>query len=204
MSWTRRIPALLLAMLLLMGVTVSAQANTADDALVAWAKEQAQPLLDDMMALAGDENYLAMVGGMMNTDELLRGWLAQMERIKPVVRVYDMPTVEDILRTQADMAPFSQYRGLGDVAKRRMQMSLPQLLANFVNQSGEVANMIAGTLVTAGQTLPKPDGFQPLLLIYEYKDITVMVSYMEANYGVSAQASFVPLQIVEVLDGFGV
>lgn len=204
MSWTRRIPALLLAMLLLMGVTVSAQANTADDALVAWAKEQAQPLLDDMMALAGDENYLAMVGGMMNTDELLRGWLAQMESIKPVVRVYDMPTVEDILRTQADMAPFSQYRGLGDVAKRRMQMSLPQLLANFVNQSGEVANMIAGTLVTAGQTLPKPDGFRPLLLIYEYKDITVMVSYMEANYGVSAQASFVPLQIVEVLDGFGV
>lgn len=166
MNMTRRIPALLLAMLLLMGVTVSAQANTADDALVAWAKEQAQPLLDDMMALAGDENYLAMVGGMMNTDELLRGWLVQMERIKPVVRVYDMPTVEDILRTQADMAPFSQYRGLGDVAKRRMQMSLPQLLANYVNQSGEVANMIAGTLVTAGQTLPKPDGFQPLLLIY--------------------------------------
>ncbi len=204
MSWTRRIPALLLAMLLLLGVTVSAQANTADDALVAWAKEQAQPLLDDMMALAGDENYLAMVGGMMNTDELLRGWLAQMESIKPVVRVYDMPTVEDILRTQADMAPFSQYRGLGDVAKRRMQMSLPQLLANFVNQSGEVANMIAGTLVTAGQTLPKPDGFRPLLLIYEYKDITVMVSYMEANYGVSAHAGFVPLQIVEVLDGFGV
>ena len=69
----------------------------------------------------------------------------------------------------------------------------PDILAGFSVRVG-----------TAGQTLPKPDGFRPLLLIYEYKDITVMVSYMEANYGVSAHAGFVPLQIVEVLDGFGV
>ncbi|NLD34794.1 MAG: hypothetical protein GX653_07795 [Clostridiales bacterium] len=203
MNKNHRISALLMALLLLMGLSVSAQATAGEDALVAWAKEQAEPLLSEMMELAGDENYLTMSAGMPGTADVIRGWHAQLLMGKPVVRVYDVPTVEDILRTQGDKEPFSLYRGLGDAAKRRMDKGIPQLLVNLAGQMGEVAEIVATSLVNDSVALACPEGFRPLLLIYQYEEAVVMVSFMEQNHGVLAQAVFVPAKLVEVLDSFG-
>ena len=68
---------------------------------------------------------------------------------------------------------------------------------------GEVAEIVATSLVNDSVALACPEGFRPLLLIYQYEEAVVMVSFMEQNHGVLAQAVFVPAKLVEVLDSFG-
>lgn len=195
-----RVFALLLA--LLMGMSAAAQAAAGDKA-AGWAREQAEGLLMQLNELTADENYLNMMGDVMGTAEVIRGWRGQTLAAKPVLRVYDMPDLEAVLRVRGDARLISLYRGLGDAARHHLTEGLPQLLANMVFQGEETSVMVAGTLITAGYTMPRPEDFRPLLLIYQYEDAAVMVSFTELSYGVSGQARFVPPKIIEMLDQLG-
>lgn len=194
----RRISALALAMLLL-GFSAFAHAAE-DEALVAWAKEQAAPLMQSMQELMADENYLSLAGGAMNIRETLTGWRTLMAAGKPVLRVYDMPDAAAILRSQGGAAYVSQYLGLGAAAKRHVQMALPQMISSLAASEGQAAAFIAASVVSESDMLARPDGFRPLLLIYAYEDMALMVSFVEKRDSVLAQSTFTSPKVIDILD----
>lgn len=92
---------LLLVALLCMGLAMPAPVSAAPgETQVAWAKAQAQLLIDQMDALIADENYVTAFSPTADATEQLRRWRDEMLLHKPVVHVYSPPSTEDLMRHQ--------------------------------------------------------------------------------------------------------
>lgn len=199
MKTLRTLSALTLALMLMLGLSLSSLAEAqAPQSLEDWAKEECAALLEDMKTVMEDENYLAMVSGPDNMKELLSSWREQMAAKDPEPRTYPMPDIETVISAQPETVDIGRYHSLSDAAKRRVQMAIPQILANMAT-AGDANVIIASSFVNTLGIAQAPEGFEEMVMIYEYQDVAAMMSFMEREGYVFVQATMVPLKITEML-----
>lgn len=198
-----RLIALLMALLLFLPTVSAGAEKVIPDGTVTWAKEQANEMIADILALMEDPNYLGMnisAGAPPEQTALLNSWKDQLLKKKPSVLIYPMPSVEAVLDQTGEGGAAAQYRGMGEVAKRRVKNGLPFLLVNLSRDPSSFAAMLAANLVQMNRNVAKPADFLPLMLLYVYEDTALLFSFQEHELGVGASAMFTTPKMQEVLN----
>lgn len=197
-----RAAARLLAVVMVFSLTLLPL--TAAAAPDTWYKEQAGTLLDNMQQLAGDANYLSMSASMPEARAIVTQWQEGMAGQEPTVHLFKAPTLEQVMSIAGEGGIFSTMRGMGDIARKRMEEAAVMLLMNYVSSissSGQASAymMIASNALTTGAMLEKPEGFEDTVVVYAYDDFVVVVAFRDGGPAVTANTAVTSPAFLEKL-----
>ena len=170
--------ALLMAVLLV-SMPVWSYAASSDQ----WYKDHAKRMLDKTQELLNDTAYMKTYAGLPEAQALAAQWRTALEEAKPVVHLFPAPTLEEALRLTGDSAMLALARGMGDVARERLEGMSVWLLHNHVFSTEQsetgIGLMVAGNALTLSELAQVPEGFENTLLVYEYDTFVLVVSFVD-------------------------
>lgn len=90
---------------------------------------------------------------------------------------------------------------MSELAKRRADGGVPQMLGNIVNQQAGLPMLLASNMLAVHDTIARPEDFEPIMLVYAYDSFALIISFGEQSLGLSARAQPMDKAIVALLDG---
>lgn len=178
-----RVLAMMTTALLFM-MPLMTHAATADQ----WYKDHAKRMLEQMQVLLDDAAYMKTYASMPEAQTLASQWHTALLERQPAVHLFPTPTLEQVLRLAGEGAMLASVRGMGEVARKRMEEVAVGLLHNLVlsqNQSeAGVGMMIAGNALTLSDLAEVPADFENTLLLYEYDTFVIVVSFVDRGQAV--------------------
>lgn len=200
--FTKAAACLLAVVMVVLGAAqpLQAVAETPD----AWYKEQAGMMLSNVRQLASDTNYISMAAGVPEAQTYMTQWLQAMTDQEPIVHLFKAPTLEQVMSIAGEGGIFSTMRGMGDIARKRMEEAAVMLLMNYVSSissSGQASAymMIASNALTTGAMLEKPEGFEDTVVVYAYDDFVVVVAFRDGGPAVTANTAVTSPAFLEKL-----
>jgi len=166
----------------------------------AWAEEEedwylirAAELAKDLQELSADEAYIGMMGGSEEIHALIAEWNQAMQKEPISVRKGTLPMAEVMALTASGM-------GVGEVGTTQVERSSIAMVINVLIGQRGTDFLAASATVQIAKGYVEPEEFEPCVVVYEYEDIAVAVSFGKIGEGVvTSGARFCPTEICDLL-----
>lgn len=185
-----RIFSLLIVLCLLLPLCAHAEESAETD----WYLTTADALRSKLYELISFEGLAEVYTSQEEVNSLIGSWKTAMESEPVSVKGYDLPPVELISEFTPEM------ENLPAVLLEKIEMSMASLLISQLNGMMGVNFLAASTIPTLGEGYIMPEGFKPCIILYEYENICVSVSFTQIGEGVvSGSIQFASPQIIQLL-----
>lgn len=185
-----RIFSLLIVLCLLLPLCAHARENAEQD----WYLENAAALTGRLYELISFEGLAEVYTSQEEVISLIDSWKTAMESEPISVKGYDLPPVELISEFTPEM------KNIPAVLLDKIEMSMASLLVSQINGMMGVNFLAASMIPTLNEGYIMPEGFRPCIILYEYENICVSVSFTQiGEQVVSATVQFASPQIIQLL-----
>jgi len=175
--------------LALMIVCLASPAYATED----WHAERAELLMEELYQLSGSDLFIEMYTGAGEVKELISGWHDEMTGAETTIDRYT---------SAMDLMTFAMASldGMPDAAVKRIKRDASTMAFAHANGQQGSTHLAASTLLTLTESYVMPEGFEPMILLYEYDTICVGVAFYEGGEGVvTATAQFVAPEVKNYL-----
>lgn len=185
-----RIFSLLIVLCLLLPLCAHAEESAEQD----WYLEKAAILTGRLYELISFEGLVEVYTSQEEVISLIGSWRTAMESEPVSVKGYDLPPVELISEFTPEM------KNIPAVLLEKIERSMASLLVSQINGMMGVNFLAASTIPTLSEGYIMPEGFRPCVILYEYENICVSVSFTQiGEQVVSATVQFASPQIIQLL-----
>lgn len=195
-----RVLSLLMAVLLV-ALPVWSHAALSDQ----WYKDHAKRMVDQMEDLLNDAAYMTAFVSMPQAQETAGKWRTALLEQQPTLHLFPTPILEQSLRLTEQGAMIAMVRGMGDVARKRLEDMSLWLVHNHVLSHQQDENsmgiMIAGNALTLGEYAQVPEGFENTLVVYDYGTFVIVVTFADRGPGVLINTLVSSPALLEKLQG---
>lgn len=171
-------------------------AHAGDSAENDWYLTTADALTGKLHELISFEGFAEVYTPQEEVISLIASWKTAMESEPVSVKGYDLPPMELISEFTPEM------ENIPSVLLEKIERSMASLLVSQINGMMGVNFLAASTIPVLSEGYIMPEGFRPCIVLYEYENICVSVSFTQiGEQVVSATAQFASPQIISLLTG---
>lgn len=192
MKRTLRMLSLLLVLMLMLPLCAQAEESTGND----WYLEKSSLLTGKLHELIAFEGFAELFTGDPEIIDRTASWSTALDGEPLSVNGYDLPPLELIAGFMPEM------EDIPAALTEKIERSLGATLVNQINGMMGVNFLAASSMCVLSEGYLMPEGFAPCMVIYEYEDVCVSVSFTQIGEGVvSATAQFTAPEIIDLLTG---
>ena len=192
MNRALRILSLLLVLILALPLCAHAEETSESE----WYLETSAALSGKLHEIIAFEGFAELFTGDPEIIDRIGSWAAVMDAEPLSVERYDLPTMELL----AALVP--EMEEIPAALTEKIERSLGAAFINQVN--GRIGSnfLAASSMCVLSEGYLMPEGFTPCIVVYEYEEICLSVSFSQIGEGVvSATAQFTSPELIDLLNG---